>query len=163
MALKIGHFIDGSTNRRCEHEQEGFDQAPDLSEGEDLICGTVFGASGVRPADFRGPTPSVTDPWRNSDSAYCARRAVEWETSRAESATDTVFTWIGGSQVRPMRPAFPYVTATLSVNGAPRLRFPLGWVSTYGGSYTTEAGGVALSFEPRRFVPLVESPHRFWD
>ena len=163
MALNIGRFIDGNTNRRCEREQEGFDLAPGLGEGEELICGTVFGASGVRPGDFRGPTPSVADPQRISDSAYCGRRAVEWETSPAGPAADTVFTWVGGSQVRPVRAAFPYVTATLSVNGVPRLQFPLGWASTYGGSYTTEVDGFALNFEPRRFVSLVESPHRFWD
>jgi hypothetical protein len=161
--LSLGRFIDGNTNRRCECEQEGFDRAPGLAEGEELICGTVFGASGVRPADFRGPTPSVADARRISDSAYCGRRAVEWETTPAESAGDTVFTWIGGSQVRPVRPAFPYVTATLSVNGVARLRFPLGWVGTSGGAYTTGVNGFALGFESRRLVPLVESAHRFWE
>ncbi len=163
MTLRIGRFVDRNTNRRCERELEGFDRAPGLAEGEELICGTVFGASGVRPGDFRGPTPSAAEPERISDSAYCGRRAVEWETAQVESSADTVFTWIGGSQVRPMRPVFPYVTATLSVNGVARLQFPLGYVSAYGGSYTTELDGFALGFEPRRLVPLVESPHRFWD
>jgi len=163
MALNIGNFTERTTNRRCGRKQEGFERAVGLAEGEELMCGTVFGASGVRPVDFRGPMPSLADPQRNADWAYCGRQTLEWETSPAEWADDTVFTWIGGSQVRPMRPAFPYVTATLSVNGVPRLTFPLGWVSTYGTSYTTETDGFTLAFEPRRSLSLVEAPHRYWE
>ena len=161
MQMDLRPFMDAASNRRCEREQEGFARALGLPPGEEPVCGTVVAAFGVRLSDFRGPVPSVADPLRISNSAYCDRQSVEWETSAAESVADTVFTWIGGSQVRPVRPAFPYVAATLSVNGLERLRFPLGWVSNDGGAFSTVNDGFALHFEPRRFLSLVESPHRF--
>jgi hypothetical protein len=71
---------------------------------------------------------------------------VEWESSPAETDEDTFFTWIGGSSVRPMRPAFPFVLARLTVNGKAHMNFPLGLPF----EYTQGKDGLLLEFEPRR-------------
>ena len=71
----------------------------------------------MRSTDFRGSA---------GDSQPCPGRTyVEWETTPARSAQTTVFTWIGGTQIRPaMRPAFPHVAATLTIDGKHVLKFP---------------------------------------
>jgi hypothetical protein len=84
---------------------------------------------------------------------------VEWETSPARAARDTVFVWIGGSQVRPaMRPSFPHVCGQLSVDGRPLIELPLGLPE----GYTVGDAACQLSFEPRNYISLVEMPHRFF-
>ncbi|MCE9589598.1 MAG: glycoside hydrolase [Planctomycetes bacterium] len=157
----FGHFVDGQSNRRCEHEQEGFARAIDVPGNHVPCCGSEYSAFEMYLADARGPLPGV-DPAKEVTgytAAFLHRRAIEWETSPAEAARQTVFTWIAGSQVRPaMRPAFPYVTAKLFVNGKERITFPLGY--TVG--FSTKVDGFALVFEPRRFQSLVEAPHRNW-
>ena len=139
------------SNSRFPREQEGFGRAVSPSSGV-LTCGTACGAYGYTLRDLRGPVPDAEGAVRTVE-AHRDRTSVEWETTPAESAETTVFTWIGGSQVRPVRPAFPVPMATLTVDGTPRLRFPLGRT---GESYVTNDEGFALTIEPRRFQSLVE-------
>lgn len=162
MTLILGRFFDGETNRCCEHEQEGFDQIVGLPDDVTPTCGSDFCGSGTNLADFRGAVPASGGGFGAgwlSAPAYLDRRHVEWRTTPAEAVRDTVFTWIGGSQVRPYRPSFPYATATLHVDGVARLRFPLGWINPY----SVVVDGFVFMFEPRRFQSLVEAPHRNWD
>src|SRR5690349_4853886 len=95
----FGPFVDGESNRRCEREQEGFARALNVGEDEIPCCGSVDGAFPVYLTDARGPIPSVGGAGGGQSAAYLGRRAVEWETSAAESTETTVFTWIGGNQV----------------------------------------------------------------
>lgn len=159
----FSQFLDQTSNRRYQREQEGFAKALHVASGELPVCASCFNSFGMSIADFRGPAiaaegqaPGAAPGWT---IAFRDRRSIEWETSPAESNQETVFTWIGGSQVRPVRPAFPYATARLWVDGVERLRLPLGWPNLY----HIVAGGFALDFEPRRFVTLVESSHRSWE
>src|SRR5688500_15932356 len=102
-------FIDQTSNRRHAREQEGFAKAIGIPAGEALMCAWGRVNSGVGVADFRGK--GITAP------AFGQRRAIEWETSPVQSAETTVFTWIGTSEVRPLRPSYPYATAKLFVDG----------------------------------------------
>jgi sialidase-1 len=141
-----------ASGRQAEHEQEGFGRPIGLKEGQLLACSSKPWASRATVVDFIGGSgwPGLPRPHRSF---------VEWETSPSESAGATVFSWIGGSQVRPVRDAFPYVTASLSVDSAEVLRFPLGFPN----GYQVENNGFRLSFEPRRFQSLVEESHRVWE
>jgi hypothetical protein len=145
-------------NRIFPREQEGFARAVSVPAEEVPVCATAFGASGYSLRDFRGPVPGGDGVVRRIP-ARKMRTFVEWETTPAEAEEDTVFTWIGGSQVRPVRPAFPVPMATLIVDGVHRLRFPLGRTVE---SRIVGPDGIALRIEPRRFQSLVEPPHRFW-
>jgi len=148
-AIPFPPFTDPRGNRRFAREQEGFSRALNVPEGGTPRCGTAFNGFRIDLADFRGFFPD--------DPAFLDRTTLIWETSPAESAEDTVFTWIGGSQVYPaMRPAFPPDTAVLSVNGLPRLRFPLGRTE----AFMVSEDGFTLWFEPRRAQTLVEEPDR---
>src|SRR3990172_5969472 len=111
------------TNKRFAHEQEGFAHALSVSADEVPVCGTAFSASSFFLRDFRGATPNQRGV-AGRLKPQGARTFVEWETSAAETGDTTVFTWIGGSQVRPVRPAFPVPMAKLFVHGVLRLRFP---------------------------------------
>ncbi len=143
-------FTDEMGNRRFPREQEGFGRALNVAEGEVPRCSSIFSALPANLADFRGVVPGST-------TAFRERTAITWETSPAESAETTVFTWIGGSQLYPsMRPAYPFVAATLSVNGVPRLQFSLGCAEIY----TATGDGFTLWFEPRRLLSLVEDGDR---
>ena len=156
-------FVDPTTNRRYEREQEGFDKAFNVAPGELPICGSCYSSTGMSISDFRGPSVGVEGQLPGAAPGYTLafrdRRAVEWETTGAETAEETVFTWVGGSQVRPIRPAYPWATARLTVDGVERLRFPLG-VSNL---YSIANGGFSLDFEPRRFISLAEPSHRSWE
>ena len=153
------HFIDGQTNRRSPNEQEGFARAIGVRDDEIPCCGSDYGTFPMQLTDARGPLPDAGGAVTGVTPAYLHRRAVEWETSSAESTRTTIFTWVGGSQVRPaMRPAFPYVTARLFVNDEPRITFPLGRPN----GFISTVDGFTLAYEPRRFQSLVEAPHRTW-
>lgn len=159
MSINPGHFVDGESNRRCAREQEGFARTINFPPDEAPACGSFYDSFGVTLADFRGPVPTAggkTLP--DKRTPWLGRQSIEWETSPAESAEETAFTFIAGSQVRPVRPAFPYATATLWIDGVERLRFPLGWTAPY----SVAVDGLFLAFEPRRFQSLVEGPHRNW-
>ena len=169
MAQKSSYFMNGPTNQRYPREFEGYDRAIGLGPGDSLTCGTEWGASGVSVVDYRGVAPMADGSPRGKVEGYSGRRAIEWETAPASDAgtdsslSDPVFTWIGGSQVRPLRPSFPFVTASLIVNGVRRLQFPLGFISAYSFGFTSTVDGYTLSFEPRRNLTLVEPPHRYWE
>ena len=159
----FSRFVDGVCNRRYDNEHEGFAEAANVAAGELHVCGSCYSSFGMSIADFRGPAapaegelPGAAPGWT---SAFKDRRSVEWETTAVEGEGNRVFTWIGGSQVRPMRPSFPYATARLLVDGVERLRFQLGWPQLY----TVTVDGFSLDFEPRRFVALVEQSHRSWE
>jgi hypothetical protein len=136
-------------NKKYPREQEGFARA--LGVGEKMVarCSSIQFSHNVSLADFRGALPGRTGP-------QAMRNDVEWETSPAEAQETTVFTWIAGSQVRPVRPIFPYVTATLYVDGEAALKFPLG----YAQSYEIREQDYVLRFEPRRFASTTEDFHR---
>lgn len=154
MAIKRKTSTDKRTNDRVEKEQEGFGRTADSSEMEaiTLACSTTPHSIGVGIVDF---TCSSKGAWGGG----ARRKFVEWDTSPAKSASAVTFTWIGGSQVRPVGDAFPRNTATLFVNGARVLQFPLGVLN----SYLIDEGDFRLGFEPRRFQSLVEEPHRVWE
>ena len=156
-ALLAAEPAETVSNKSFPGEQEGFARTLVPSSGIPA-CGSAFNAHSYGLHDFRGPVPDSEGKVRNVQ-AYGDRTAVEWETTPAESAETTVFTWIGGAQVRPVRPAFPMPMATLSVDGTPRLRFPLGQTAR---SYVTNDEGFSLTIEPKRFQSLVEPPHRSW-
>ena len=156
-ALLAAEPAETVSNKSFPGEQEGFARTLVPSSGIPA-CGSAFNAHSYGLHDFRGPVPDSEGKVRNVE-AYGDRTAVEWETTPAESAETTVFTWIGGAQVRPVRPAFPMPMATLSVDGTPRLRFPLGQTAR---SYVTNDEGFSLTIEPKRFQSLVEPPHRSW-
>ena len=150
--------VETVTNERFAQEQEGFARALSVSADDVPVCGTAFWASSFFLRDFRGAIPNGNGV-AGRLQPHLNRTFVEWETSVAESGDTTVFTWIGGSQVRPLRPAFPLPMAKLFVDGTQRLRFPLGRsVDTY----VAGADGFSLRIEPRRFQTLVESSHRTW-
>jgi len=142
------------TNDLIEKEQEGFGKAANSSEMKEgfLACSTTASSVGMGITDFTGATKGA---WGGG----ARMNFVEWDTSPARSATAVTFTWIGGSQVRPVGDAFPRSTATLFVNGASVLHIPLGLLS----SYLIDEGDFRLGFEPRRFQSLVEEPHRVWE
>ena len=156
-ALLAAEPAETVSNKSFPGEQEGFARTLVPSSGIPA-CGSAFNAHSYGLHDFRGPVPDSEGKVRNVE-AHGDRTAVEWETTPAESAETTVFTWIGGAQVRPVRPAFPMPMATLSVDGTPRLRFPLGQTAR---SYVTNDEGFSLTIEPKRFQSLVEPPHRSW-
>src|SRR5687768_13654140 len=105
-------FVDEHSARRHPLEQEGFAAAVGLAAGEFPICGSSDTYAPIILADFRGPLSAPDGaPWgQGSLPPILGRRSVEWETSPAASSDATVFTWVGGSQVRPFRPAYPYAT-----------------------------------------------------
>jgi len=134
------------------HEQEGWTRSIGVDDGVAPTCSTYFCAYNFWLTDFRGApsTPGSTIP------AHEGRTFVEWETSPAEAAETTIFTWIGGSQARPVGPAYPQYGATLSIDGIKQLQFPLGRAE----DWSAVDGDVSLRFESRRFQSLVEIPHR---
>jgi hypothetical protein len=147
--IPLPPFVDPLGNRRFPREQEGFARAVNVPEGEVPRCGSVFSSHSVDLTDFRGGFPDA--------QPFHQRTTLIWETSPAESEETTIFTWIGGSQVYPsMRPAFPFTTALLFVNGVPRLKFELGRAE----SFIVVEDGFTLWFEPRRVLTLVEEPDR---
>lgn len=158
----MSQFIDDRTYRRHAREQEGFARMLDPTGDVIPTCASYFNGCGTNLADFRGaiPNPSggVGQSWLPAPASL-ERRFIEWETTAAPEDADTVFTWIAGSQVSPMRAAFPYATAVLSVDGKARVRFPVGWPN----GFRSTGDGLELVFEPKRFQSLVESPHRHWD
>ncbi|MBC8869623.1 MAG: exo-alpha-sialidase [Planctomycetes bacterium] len=146
------------TNKRFAYEQEGFARALSVSEDQVPVCGTAFWASSFTLRDFRGATPNSKGT-AGRLSPHLNRTFVEWETTAAETGNTTVFTWIGGSRLRPVRPAFPIPMAKLFVDGTFRLRFPLGRTID---SRVVSEDGFSLRIEPRRFQSLVERSHRTW-
>jgi hypothetical protein len=139
------------TNQRYARELEGFARTLGAeAEGEALRCSTARVRSVLWGDDFRG-TMKVPP--------CVGRRRIAWETAPAEAAERTVFTWIGGSSTWPaFRPAYPYATAVLSIDGAEPLRFPIAQPE----GFRVERGGLALEFEPRQFQSLAEPYHRYW-
>src|SRR5688500_14878067 len=109
-------------NQATPREQEGWAKSLDVPDGVAPTCSSYFCAYNFWLNDFRGnlSTPGSTIP------AHEGRSFVKWETAPAEIAETTVFTWIGGSQTRPVGPAYPQLGAILSINGVEQLRFPLG-------------------------------------
>jgi hypothetical protein len=149
-------------------QQEGFGRALSVPAGEPPRCSSYFAAHDIVLADFRGGIGSVgiqnaDGATQNSEGGNASIRAhgdltyAEWETSPVEVEEDTVFTWIGASQVRPMRSMFPYIAATLDVDGKCKIKLPLG---LHPSGYRMTGGGCTLSFEPRRHQSLVEISHR---
>jgi len=131
-------------------EQEGYGKAVNAPEGELLKCNTVILAHDPHISDFKGAA------WKPAHQAVTY--SVEWDTSPAGEVENTAFVWIGGSQVRPVRPAYPYIKAKLYVDGVYRLCFPLGRID----GYAVCDNGFILRFEPRRFTSLVEDAQRMW-
>lgn len=144
-------------------QQEGFGRALSVPEGETPRCSSYFAAHITMLTDFRGAVGGsnvIGGTFDGSGYRHAAHRDVdfvEWETTPAESVEDTVFTWIGGSQVRPMRSMFPYIVATLTIDGANPIKLPLGM---HPEGITVTEGDCSLCFEPRRHQSLVELPHR---
>jgi len=143
------------SNRRFEREQEGFARPLSVPEGTVLTCSSFFTAHSFSLKDFRG---SVT-PLGVPIAPHKDRHFVEWETTPAQAKVTTIFTWIGGSQVRPLRPAYPRMAATLIIDGESRLQFPL---ATIGTEWFVANGGITLGFKARRFQSLVEMPMRWF-
>jgi hypothetical protein len=140
------------SNKRHAREQEGFARTlgpEDAAKGEALRCSTMVSCvPGQWSSDSRGWYPMP---------ASLSRRHIEWETTPAETAERTVFTWMGGSRVWPAyTPAFPYATASISVDGGEPLPFPLGRPD----GFRVERGDLVLEFEPRQYRSLVEGHHR---
>jgi hypothetical protein len=123
-----------------------------MGKYEALFCSTYFmGIQWAGGHDSRGPFK--IPPSRD-------RRHIEWETTPAESAERTVFTFMGGSRVWPaMLPAYPYIYASLTIDGGEPLRFPIGRPE----HFRVEREGLVLEFEPRQFHSLAENYHRFFD
>ena len=145
---------------RFPNEQEGFNRCIGIDNNEVSGCSSVFCAAPVTMFDFRGILPDLNGilPKQRSHFPSKDRNYIEWETSPSENEEETIFTWIGGSQVRPVRQAFPYPTATLFIDKVEALKFPLGTTT----EYSIGNGDFILRFEPKRFQSLVESYHRFW-
>ena len=142
--------LSPASNKKFPREQEGFNRSIGIPKGDIPKCATYLLLHNIRLHDFRGDAGYYpAEPYKNY---------TEWETSPAESEETTVFTWIAGSQVRPVKPAYPYVKAILYVNGNEAIRFPLGF--SYG--YELKENGFVLKFEPRRFASLAEDFHRVW-
>ncbi|NLC67631.1 MAG: exo-alpha-sialidase [Clostridiaceae bacterium] len=158
MPRGLPFFIDGESNKRFKNEQEGFMRSLSVPPDEIPTCSTVFSAIGLRTQDFRGLIPDETGKIPGKQPAHMDRDYVEWETSPAESTETTVFTWIGGFQVWPVRPAFPYIAATLVIDDTQRIQFPINIIERF----AIELDGFALWFEPKRFQSLAETyTHRF--
>lgn len=156
-----------SAKRRVapSREQEGFRRALNVPEGGMPVCSSAFSAHRYSLNDFRGDMLGHNPGGGMKYPAHGDRRHVEWETSPVRSSTTTVFTWIGGSQVRPsLTPVFPFQAATLYVDGVMRLKFPLGRCDHFTpvAEPGADADGFSLRFEPRRFQTLVEGPQRTW-
>src|SRR4051812_35504904 len=140
------------SNRRHAREQEGFQRTlgdENQERYDALRCATFpFGWPWGRTADSRGGFNVAASP---------ARRRIEWETSPAESAERTVFTWMGGSRTFPgYTAAFPYATASLTVDGGEPLPFPIGRPE----GFRVERDGLVLEFEARQFHSTAELNHR---
>ena len=136
--------------RRYPNEQEGFSRPVSVPEGEIPWCTTSAQGNPPHLTDFRGELPGKA-------VTITGRTYVEWETSPAQAKAATVFTWIGGSEVRPaMRPAYPMAQAVLTIDAKRTVEFPLGWSD----SYTLHAGECTLEFQPQRAMTHVESYHR---
>lgn len=118
---------------------------------------------GERPAEgnqaMRASTqPVLTQSWPGDfrGSATCATslsdRTFAWHTAAPEAAVATTFSWIGGSMIYPeLTPAYPYVTAGLTIDDALTLQVPLARPD----AFTLRQGDVQLRVEPRRFEPLL--------
>ncbi|MBI4028605.1 MAG: exo-alpha-sialidase [Verrucomicrobia bacterium] len=149
-------------------EQEGFQRAFNVPKGGAPACSSCFSGYGYSLNDFRGDITNGKGDALFRYPAHRDRHAVEWETSPAESNQTTIFTWIGGSQVRPaFRPSFPYAAATLYVDGVKRLEFPMGRSDCFTPindipGFESGQKDFLLHFEPRRFQSLAEPPHRMW-
>jgi len=144
--------LEAGVDPAAPQEQEGWSRSIGIPDGEPLTCSSYFVAYHLWLNDFRGSasTNGETVP------AHANRTAVEWETSPATAAAKTIFTWIGGSLVRPVGPAYPQFAGILYIDGVEQLRFPLGRAE----GWSSVQGDVALSFESRRFQSLTEIPHR---
>ena len=149
-------------------EQEGFARAVGIPKGGVPACSSLFSAHGYSLNDHRG---DITGGSRNVWFKYPPhfhRHSVEWETTPAKAKQTTTFAWIGGSLARPaLRPAYPYDTATLYIDGVARLKFAIGRVEGMAPTgdivgFTSRQDGFELYFEPRRFQSLVETAHRNW-
>jgi hypothetical protein len=138
-------------------EQEGWARSLGGPPDAMLTCSTNFSARSFLLHDFRGPaTAARKDAPLEQSPAHRDRSAVEWETSPAEAAEATVFTWIGASVVRPAGPSYPQTGAALFINGNKALQFPLGRTD----DWVVMSGDIRLRFEARRFKSLVENPDR---
>jgi len=136
--------------RLYPNEQEGFRRPLSVPEGEIPWCTTSPQGNPPHLTDFRGELPGKA-------VTITGRTFTEWETSPAQAKRETVFTWIGGSEVRPaMRPAYPMAQAVLTIDGKYTVEFPLGWPDRY----TLHAGECTLEFQPQRAMTHVESYHR---
>lgn len=134
-----------------EHEQEGWSRSLSVPENAIPTCSSFFSSYQFSTTDFRGSLPE-----KGNNPPHLCRDYVEWETSPVENNGTTIFTWIGGSQVRPCSPGYPPVNARLFIDGEPYLEFPLGRHN----DWFVSRGDVSLSFESRRFQSLVEIPQR---
>ena len=140
------------SNKTTEREQEGWARSLSVPENAVPTCSSFFSSYKFFVSDFRGALSSIN----GQNPPHLDRNFVEWETSPTEVVETTVFTWIGGSQVRPVSPAYPAVNAALSINGEECLRFPLNRHN----DWAVSNGDVSLGFESRRFQSLVEIPQR---
>ncbi|NQU11211.1 exo-alpha-sialidase [bacterium] len=143
------------TEKRFPREQEGFARAIGSTGDQLPQCSSVCFANPATLRDFRGPVPGPAGNHRD-------QTAMEWETSPAAASETTVFTWIGGTLRRPAGPAFPHVTATLTVDGRWPIRMPVGRPFPYQVA-SAENPDCILWFQPKRFQSLVEAPHRCFE
>src|SRR5689334_6543314 len=88
------------SNKTAEREQEGWARSVSVPDNAVPTCSSFFSSYQFFVNDFRGPVSSTN----GQNPAHLDRTFVEWETSPAQDGADTVFTWIGGSQVRPASP-----------------------------------------------------------
>jgi len=146
-------FCEPGSNKRFAYEQEGFGKC--LSHGEDDVprCCSKTVSVAAWNADFRGPVPGTGKVQRDLDY-------IEWETSPAGRQGDCTFCFMAQTHVIPeFRPAYPYITATLSIDGDVSIPMPLAKPT----GFQTTRGGVHLYFEPRRFTSMAEAAHRMWN
>jgi hypothetical protein len=147
--LPLGFEI---SNKSVEREQEGWARSLSVADNAVPTCSSFFSSYKFGVSDFRGVVPTAN----GLIPPHLDRTFVEWQTSPAESAEATIFTWIGGSQVRPVSAAYPAVNAVLFINDVECLRFPLGRHN----DWSVSEDDITLSFESRRFQSLVEIPQR---
>ncbi|MCL2664483.1 MAG: exo-alpha-sialidase, partial [Defluviitaleaceae bacterium] len=145
-------YIDEVSNRRFADEYEGIGKILSHAEGEAPTCCNVPVSVFMHHKDFRGEMPVKHD-------ACLKKSYIEWETPPVENENGCVFSFIMNTRVIPeYRPAFPYITARLTVADTVALNLPLSvprW-------YSRENGGVRVEFNPKRFISMTEEPTRLF-
>lgn len=158
MSVAKPYFYDQDTNRRYANEQEGFGKVLSHSENDIPRCASDSTSFFPNIVDYRGLVPTVAGKYEWVKEAHTSHRFIEWETPPAQNGEECTFCFIMNTLVVPeYRPAYPYVTATFSVDGKDVFAIPLGDAR----NYRIDAGQVALSFEPRRFTSMTEGHLRF--